>query len=206
MNGFQIRRENKKADIINAAYQLFLTGGIKNISIAEIAKKAKVSQVSIYNFFESKENLARQVFIKMMEDIMDDLETLEECELSFQEKVDKMRSMSIEAGNHSNQLINQSELMKDPLIHKFLDEIGENITIPFFMRLIEQGRAEGYLDNDISTESILIYINSINKALRSDLNQKVRSDLGKLFFNGLFGKMSDTHPAVNNNPVSRLES
>lgn len=188
MNGFQIRRENKKTDIINAAYQLFLTRGYKNISIAEIAKQAKVSQVSIYNFFESKENLARQVFIKMMDGILADLEALVECELSFKEKVDKMQSISIKAGDRYNQVLNLNELIKDPLIQKFLDEYGENKAIPLFMRLIEQGRAEGYLDKDISTESILIYIHSINTALRSNLCSKVRSDLGRLFFNGLFGK------------------
>lgn len=55
------------------------------------------------------------------------------------------------------------------------------------MKLIKQGKLEGILDNDISSESISIYIHAINKALQSNLSKKVQSDLGKLFFYGLFG-------------------
>lgn len=187
MNGFEIRRENKKRDILNAAIQLFSMRGIKNVSIAEIAKSANVSQVSIYNFFESKENLARQAFFKLMDDIMSDLETLVESDLSFKEKVIKMRFISSEAGNNFNEIFDQIEFINDPLIKKFLDEYGENKTIPLLMKLINQGKFEGTLDSDISSESISIYIHAINKAIQSNLSKKVQSDLGKLFFYGLFG-------------------
>ena len=187
MNGFEIRRENKMKDILKAALQLFSKHGIKNVSIAEIAKNANVSQVSIYNFFQSKENLARQAFFNMMDDIMGDLEELVESNLSFKEKVNNMHFISSKAGNSFNETFNQIEFIKDPLIQKFLDEYGENKTIPLFMKLIKQGKLEGDLDYDISSESILIYIQSINKALQSNLSKKVQSDLGKLFFYGLFG-------------------
>ncbi len=60
MNGFERRRELKKKSILQAAYDLFSARGIKDVGIAEIAQKAAVSQVSIYNFFDSKENLVRQ--------------------------------------------------------------------------------------------------------------------------------------------------
>lgn len=190
MNGFEIRRENKKKDILNAAIQLFSIQGIKNVSIAEIAKKANVSQVSIYNFFHSKENLARLSFFNMMDDIMGDLETLVASNLSFKEKINKMYSISIEAGNSFNKTFNQIEFINDPIIQTFLDEYGENKTIPLFMNLINQGKSEGELCGDISNESILIYIHAINKALHTNLDKKIQSDLGKLFFYGLFGSSS----------------
>lgn len=47
--------------ILQTAIELFSVWGIKAVSIAEIAQKANVSQVSIYNFFGSKDNLAKQV-------------------------------------------------------------------------------------------------------------------------------------------------
>lgn len=187
MNGFEIRRENKMKDILNAALHLFSMKGIKNVSIAEIAKSANVSQVSIYNFFQSKENLARHAFFKIMDDIMSDMEVLIESNLSFKEKVNKMHFISSEGGYKFSEIFNQIEFINDPLIQKFLDEYGENKTIPLFMKLIKQGKLEGELDSDISSESILIYIHAINKALQSNLSIKIKSDLGKLFFYGLFG-------------------
>lgn len=187
MNGFEVRREKKMRDILNAALSLFSMQGVRNVSIAQIAKCANVSQVSIYNFFDSKENLARQVFFKLMDDIMIDLETLVEGNLSFKEKVLNIRSLSRDAGDKFNQIFNQIEFIDDPLIKKFLNEYGDNKTIPLFMKLIKQGKLEGDLDNDISSESILIYIRAINQALHSNLDKKIQSDLGKLFFYGLFG-------------------
>ena len=49
--------KNKKYDIVQAAYELFLEHGYDNSSIKMIAERAGVSQGLIYNFFESKELL-----------------------------------------------------------------------------------------------------------------------------------------------------
>ncbi|WP_017413369.1 TetR/AcrR family transcriptional regulator [Clostridium tunisiense] len=188
MNGFQRRREKKMDDIITAACELFSANGIKVVSIAEIAKKANVSQVSIYNFFESKENLAKQAYFKIMDEIMKDLEALIKSNISFREKFEKMVHISLESAKNLDGNLSYSELLKDPTVQKFLEEYGHNKTIPLLMDLIEQGKSEGCLDREISSESILIYINSYNEMLKSNMSTKTRIDLGKLFFYGLFGE------------------
>lgn len=188
MNGFQRRREKKMDDIITAACELFSANGIKVVSIAEIAKKANVSQVSIYNFFESKENLAKQAYFKIMDEIMKDLEALIKSNISFREKFEKMVHISLESAKNLDGNLSYSELLKDPTVQKFLEEYGHNKTIPLLMDLIEQGKSEGCLDRDISSESILIYINLYNEMLKSNMSTKTRIDLGKLFFYGLFGE------------------
>ncbi|QHQ63235.1 TetR family transcriptional regulator [Anaerocolumna sedimenticola] len=188
MNGFQKRRENKINDILTAANELFSAKGIKAVSIADIAKKANVSQVSIYNFFESKENLARQVFIKLMDDTMTGSEDLVKSDLSFNEKIKKMQSFSVDASRNFHDNFKQIEFIKDPNIQKFLEEYGKNKTLPLYLKLVEQGRNENQLDKDISTDSIILFMEIINTALQSNISPKVRSDLGKLFFYGLFGR------------------
>lgn len=199
MNGFELRREKKMQDILDAAFKLFSANGIKSVSIAEIAKKANVSQVSIYNFFESKENLARQAFFNMMDEKMKDLEMLVGSILPFPEKFEKMVFISLESAKDLNEDFYQSELISDPSIQKFLEEYSHNKTLPLLMDLIEQGKREGCIDNELSSESILIYINSLNAVLQSNINKKVRMDLGKLFFYGLFGQISQGH--ITNDPI-----
>lgn len=199
MNGFELRREKKMQDILDAAFKLFSANGIKSVSIAEIAKKANVSQVSIYNFFESKENLARQAFFNMMDEKMKDLEMLVGSTLPFPEKFEKMVFISLESAKDLNEDFYQSELISDPSIQKFLEEYSHNKTLPLLMDLIEQGKREGCIDNELSSESILIYINSVNAVLQSNINKKVRMDLGKLFFYGLFGQISQGH--ITNDPI-----
>jgi AcrR family transcriptional regulator len=61
LDGFERRRERKKESIRRAALELFKINGIKKVSIAEIAKKAHVSPVTIYNHFGDKNTLTCDV-------------------------------------------------------------------------------------------------------------------------------------------------
>src|SRR5690625_2379966 len=61
MDGFKKRTEQKKKDILDAALKLVIKYGIKKVSINEIAKDADVSQVTIYNYFGSKDQLIDEV-------------------------------------------------------------------------------------------------------------------------------------------------
>ncbi len=193
MNGFQLRKEKKMEDILEAAFELFSANGIKDVSITEIAKKANVSRVSIYNFFESKENLVRQSSFFFMDKIMKDFQALVKSNLSFQEKFEKMFSMSIEKANNLSENFYQPEFLKDPIVLKFLEEYGNNKAIPLLMDLIVQGKREGYIDSELSSEAILMYVNSINGILQTNISKKARLDLGKLFSYGIFGARSRTH-------------
>ncbi len=193
MNGFQLRREKKMEDILEAAFELFSADGIKNVSITEIAEKANVSRVSIYNFFGSKEKLVRQSCFYFMDKIMKDLQLLVKSDLSFQEKFEKMFSISIESANDISEDFYQSQFLKDPIVLEFLEEYKNNKSIPLLMDLIDQGKKEGYIDSELSSEAILLYINSINGVLQSNISKKARLDLGKLFSYGLFGERGGTH-------------
>lgn len=193
MNGFQLRREKKMEDILEAAFELFSANGIKNVSITEIAEKANVSRVSIYNFFGSKEKLVRQSCFYFMDKIMKDLQLLVKSDLSFQEKFEKMFSISIESANDISEDFYQSQFLKDPIVLEFLEEYKNNKSIPLLMDLIDQGKKEDYIDSELSSEAILLYINSINGALQSNISKKARLDLGKLFSYGLFGERGGTH-------------
>jgi hypothetical protein len=122
-----------------------------------------------------------------MDDIMKDLDLLINSSLSFKEKFEKMVTISLQSADSVEGNLYQSELLKDPSVHNFLEEYANNKTIPLLMKLIEQGKREGHLDNDITNESILMYINSFNGMLQGNLSNKARIDLGKLFFYGLFG-------------------
>lgn len=54
---FEEIRQNRKAEIMETALELFAEQGYHNTSISKIAKAAGVSKGLIYNYFESKEAL-----------------------------------------------------------------------------------------------------------------------------------------------------
>ena len=91
MDGFTRRKERVKESIMNAALELFHAYGFKKVSINEIAAKANVSPVSIYNHFGSKQDLIKDVLIKVIDGIYDARRAIiVDANTSFTEKLHQM--------------------------------------------------------------------------------------------------------------------
>ncbi len=67
---FEEIRMNRKALIMEAALELFASAGYHETSISNIAEKAGISKGLMYNYFDSKEELIRQIIRKGMDDIL----------------------------------------------------------------------------------------------------------------------------------------
>lgn len=192
MDGFEKRREQKKKDILNAALALFMKYGIQKVSITEIAKKANVSQVTIYNYFESKDNLVRLVFKFYVDQIWDEQKHLLVNDLPFNEKIKKI---IFEKGIAANQISERffQDFMKDYASgQSYVEEIYQKEALPLFIKLFNEGREQGYIDSEISNEAILFYLKMFQEYLQQEdvatMTLPIAEDLTKLFFYGIAGK------------------
>ncbi|MCX6235120.1 MAG: TetR/AcrR family transcriptional regulator [Bacteroidetes bacterium] len=68
---FEEIRENKKALIMDTALELFASQGYYPTSISDIAQKAGISKGLMYNYFESKEDLIKEIVDKGMAEFTD---------------------------------------------------------------------------------------------------------------------------------------
>ncbi len=66
--------EARKNKILRAAEHVFGKKGFQDATISEIAKKAKISEASIYEYFSTKENLLFTIPIKYTSDLFDLIE------------------------------------------------------------------------------------------------------------------------------------
>lgn len=192
MDGFEKRREQKKKDILNAALALFMKYGIQKVSITEIAKKANVSQVTIYNYFESKDNLVRLVFKFYVDQVWDEQKHLLVNDLPFNEKIKKI---IFEKGIAANQISERffQDFMKDYASgQSYVEEIYQKEALPLFIKLFNEGREQGYIDSEISNEAILFYLKMFQEYLQQEdvatMTLPIAEDLTKLFFYGIAGK------------------
>lgn len=193
MNGFERRTMRKRKDICKAAFELFCSLGDQKTNIAQIAKKANVSQVTIYNYFGSKENLLKESIKDFMEEKLKQYESLLEEELTFLEIIEKIVFDKSESVKMMNNEFIQTLLLKYQDMKQFIDDYYKNKAIPLMIRLIDKGRSEGYINKDISNEAFLFYISifkeAINQhALISKLSKSAMQDLSSLFFYGLMGE------------------
>lgn len=195
MDGFEKRRKQKKRDILEAALALFMEYGIQKVSITEIAKKANVSQVTIYNYFESKDNLVRLVFKFYVDEIWDEQKHLLVNDLPFNEKIKKI---IFEKGIAANQISERffQDFMKDYASgQSYVEEVYQKEALPLFIKLFNEGREQGYIDSEISDEAILFYLKMFQEYLQREdvaiMTLPIAEDLTKLFFYGITGRKED---------------
>jgi len=193
LDGFARRRARKKKAILKAAQNLFFRSGVKNSNIADIAREAAVSQVTIYNYFGSKAGLVREVVLEMMEDKWKEFEGLISSEIPFPEKIQEM----VDSKSQTTREFEEAEFLdpvffQDPVVVEYIDRFYRERTIPSVRKLISQGRKEGYLPPFISDEAILAYLARFkdmagDPEMMAAGNKKLRQDIIYLFFYGLFG-------------------
>lgn len=196
MDGFERRREQKKKSILNAAWDLFKQYGYNKVSIAEIAKKASVSQVSIYNFFNSKENLKNELFKKLLNEHYQYLFEIIDSEDPLQLKFEKLLTVRIEFFESFSmrlflESIDNDAFIKENLIKENYDKFAEA-----FLKLFEDGKKEGVLGSSFSPETIRVFfdmfeyyfINNPSASAKFKNNPHFAKEFLTLFFNALVKK------------------
>ncbi|KMJ59449.1 TetR family transcriptional regulator [Bacillus sp. LL01] len=192
MDGFQRRREQKKQDILEAALALFMEYGIQKVSISEIAQKANVSQVTIYNYFESKHKLIKDVFVYYIEKTSDDFEKLIHSDIPFPEKIKQIIFNKKEISKQIHEEFYHYMMKEYSTEGNIIEKIYVEKALPYFAKLFEEGKEQGYVDPDLSQEAILFYVQMLKDYMqREDVYQKVlplTEDITNIFFYGIIGK------------------
>ncbi|OIJ13926.1 TetR family transcriptional regulator [Anaerobacillus alkalilacustris] len=190
MDGFQRRRELKKRNILEAALALFMKHGIQKVSIVEIAKEANVSQVTIYNYFESKHKLIHEVFIFYINKAVVDFENIIEAKLPFPEKIKKIIFNKKEVASQIHEEF-YHYMMKEYTEGNEIEKLYNEKAIPYFIKLFEEGKEQGYVDPNLSNEAILFYVHMLKEYIqKEEVYQKIlplTEDITNIFFYGVVG-------------------
>ncbi len=93
---FEQIRHQRKAAIEEAAMQLFAENGFAGVSISAIALKAGTSKGLLYNYFDNKEALVKEIVLEGIRQMMEELNFDYQQELteeSFKELIEKNFTM-----------------------------------------------------------------------------------------------------------------
>lgn len=66
---YKNHRENQRARILDAAQELFNRDGYDNVSISDIATAARLSRVTLYEYFANKQEIGWAIFFKVSKDL-----------------------------------------------------------------------------------------------------------------------------------------
>jgi len=83
-------KEKKKLQIIRTACRLFADKGYHSTTMPDIASELGMSVGNLYNYFESKEELAKEVMLTVSRLVAQRLRNINESEMSTKDRIHKL--------------------------------------------------------------------------------------------------------------------
>jgi AcrR family transcriptional regulator len=189
LDGYKRRTQLKKDVILQVAIEMFFSDGISNTSVSNIAQKAKVSKVTIFKYFENKENLAREALRSYFELYTEKMMKIFGSEELFLKKLEMLFALTKENVTMMGKGLLSDEVWKDPLMQQIYGELTAQ-SMPYMINFIEQGKAEGIVDPAIPTDAILAFISmwaSLSNPGTHEVSIEYTLGVSKLFYFGIFG-------------------
>ncbi|MDA3778841.1 MAG: TetR/AcrR family transcriptional regulator [Bacteroidales bacterium] len=125
-------REATRARIMDESIKLFANNGYFPTSISLIAKNAKISKGLMYNYFDSKEDLLKQVIFKGFEEILKPVDFKPDEVLTKDKLINFIHSMfSLVKDNHNHWKLYFSVLLQ-PTVYKLVEKKLYEMAMPFF--------------------------------------------------------------------------
>lgn len=195
MNGFERRARQIKGKIKETTLNMLSTSSMKEIRIADIAREAGVSQVTIYNYFGSKEALIREIFLDFMESILDEFEAVVTGEAALKEKIEFI-ILQKKKNSHSFHPSVIAELMEnDSEVRVMVQKNYEERSLPLVVELLTKSKANGEISNDISIDTVMLYLNMLYESSHRMLEsiqyeedqEKLIEEMVQVFFYGICG-------------------
>ncbi|WP_179238871.1 TetR/AcrR family transcriptional regulator [Sedimentibacter hydroxybenzoicus] len=192
MNGYEKRTQIKKEAIINSARKLFIKHGVTDVSISEIAAKANVSQVSIYNYFGDKISLAKEVLISYIDILVNEYDEILEDNISFEEKLKIIITKKHDAITNSGKTFFSSDAWQDKALKDIYTEAANLKIKAIFTKFIQNGKSEGYINENIPDDAILSFMTASSYITQQPnyigTGDDYKLGIIKLFLYGLVGK------------------
>lgn len=200
-NGYERRKSRKRAQILTAATELFRENGFSHVSINQIADKANVSQVTIYNHFGDKYHLVEAVVMRIANEKIDEYRSILSGDGPWIERlrtviVDKKKTLRDYRGEYLETLYSEyPDLVRE--VRTMQLSAREGITYPF----LDEGRELGYVPADVSNDAVATFLQVVMRGFdeSKDILHRFGEDpelFDQVFDVLTFGLVRDTSTAA----------
>ena len=187
------RRTKKRAQIVDAAIDLFQRHGIKRVTVTEVCERASVSKMTFYKYFADKTTLARHVIDVLSDRILERIDALEAMDVPFAEKVEKLVEERVQMARDLSPVFIADLYNGGPELADFLRERG-TYNRRHFVAFIVRAQEKGEVRADLEPELILAVLEKLNELGRDEALAKLcggyeplTRGVNQLFFHGLLG-------------------
>lgn len=169
----ELKSEITKQHIVHEAFKLFYENGFKSTSINDVMKATKMTKGAFYHHYKSKQQLGLEVIkIKIQKRVQDGMITplqesgnaIEILENTFLNRIRSFPLYDKQNGCPMNNFINEIgnyevsyQLALKSIIEKWKSAL---------VNLIEKGKEQDNIKNEIPSESVAIYLISAFEGIR----------------------------------------
>lgn len=188
------REEKKKLNqqkLIDAAYELMMTKGVRQTSVRDVSDLAGISYVTMYKYFQNKDDLIVAVAMKIFEPYFQDaMQIADDPKLDFMERMHAFTGQAEVIKNkfpdgEFDEMFNV--VRKSPKFAEAMDTWNRQ----FWAIMIRNGRNSGFITTTVSDEAIRCNADMLTRYVNmpgQSLSETTFRELERLFINGLQGK------------------
>jgi len=170
---------NKKENIFKAALKLFVEHGEQATSMKWIAKEAECGIGTMYNYFESKEELINELYIEIKTKLFTEIleKHNEQAPVKMQFIQAWLKSMNYAISNVIEYRFLQV-FSHSPIISEQTTEKVNKLILPIF-KIFEEGKKEGIIKKQ-DTMSLVIFTNGAITASicnNSNISEQMKNDI-----------------------------
>jgi AcrR family transcriptional regulator len=151
---FEEIRESKKKLIRTSALKLFAREGYYTTSISMIAREAKISKGLIYNYYESKEQLLKEIINKGLEQLEDLIDPNHDGVITDEEMMAMLNMIKEMLKNDRRFWSLYSSILVQPSVLKIVKEEIDKMYLRTEGMMVDYFTRKGY--DDPKTEALIL--------------------------------------------------
>jgi len=149
----------KKQRILNTALKLFQhTHDVRKVSLEAIAREAGVSPTTIYNKFQTRENLLAEIVKMLARENLERSRALIRSDIPFPHKLAGIMSGKMDMISTVHKELLGKMIKQDKSMATFIDQIYKEEIRPMWLELLAEGKEQGYIDPALDNNALMVYL------------------------------------------------
>lgn len=169
---------SKQRKLIETAAQLFFKHGFKRVTVEEICTTAKVSKVTFYRYFSSKDEMIKYITRLLTDNFALEFEQIIDRDSSIKSKFDDIAILKQEfAANLGAEL--RYSIFKSPAVKEYMQDMDQRL-MQKFEQLMHKEQAQGNINPKVDIEKAMAFISRLNQLLSDDNFAGIYHDLNEM--------------------------
>lgn len=146
-----MKTKERKKELIQKAYQLFLTKGYENTSVDDIITSAKIAKGTYYYHFESKEQILEEVVNMMIDEGVERAKQVLKSDLKLEEKL-VYTILALRVAPEEQSVQDTIHAKENIILHKKTNDRIIDEAVPILSEIVREAKKEGLFQCDDNVE------------------------------------------------------